>query len=202
MESDHADRSTSTPDPIPGLPRFAVVDIETSGLSLNRHRILQVAVVLVHDGTVVDEWASFAKLRWPLQRVGPRRVHGITRSMLRRAPTLDQVITELLERIDGAVFTAHNVQFDWPFIERTARQAGIAYSTPRRLCTLRLSRQLDPQRQLSHRLGDVCERYGIANDHPHNAIYDARATAAVLPYLLHAHDVRSADDLEPLYERR
>lgn len=202
MEPDPADEPTSTPDPIPGLPRFAVVDIETSGLSLRRHRILQVAVVIVEDGAVVDEWVSFAKLRWPLQRVGPRRVHGITRAMLRRAPSLGEVLTELFERIDGAVFTAHNVGFDWPFIERTAGRVGIACSTPRRLCTLRLSRQLDPERRLSHRLGDVCERYGVANDHPHDALHDARATAAVLPHLLHAHHVRAAEDLDPLYERR
>ncbi len=202
MEPDQADVRTSTPDPIPGLPRFAVVDIETSGLSLKRHRILQVAVVLVENGVVVDEWVSLAKLRWPLQRVGPRRVHGITRAMLRHAPPLHQVLTELLTRIDGAVLIAHNVRFDWPFIERSARKAGVACSTPPRLCTLRLSRQLDPERQLSHRLGDVSERYGITNDHPHNAIYDARTTAAVLPHLLHAHQVQSASDLDPLYERR
>ena len=57
MEPDHTDVRTSTPAPITGLPRFAVVDIETSGLSLRRHRILQVAVVVVEGGAVVDEWA-------------------------------------------------------------------------------------------------------------------------------------------------
>jgi DNA polymerase-3 subunit epsilon len=202
MQPDHADVRSSAPDPIPGLPRFAVVDIETSGLSVRRHRILQVAVVVVQDGVVVDEWSSLAKLRWPLQRVGPRKVHGISRKMLRRAPPLHQVLTDLFERLDGAVFTAHNVGFDWAFIERAARQAGVAGTTPQRLCTLHLSRRLDPERQRSHRLADVCARYGVANEHPHNAIYDARATAAVLPYLLHAHGVRASSDLDPLYERR
>ena len=65
-----------------------------------------------------------------------------------------------------------------------------------------MSRQLDPERQLSHRLGDVCERYGVTNQRPHDALYDARATAAILPHLLQAHEVRSATDLDPLYERR
>ena len=73
-------------DLVVALPRFAVVDIETSGLSLRRHRILQVAVVIVDDGVVVDEWSSLVKLRWPWQRVGPRRVHGIGRRQLRAAP--------------------------------------------------------------------------------------------------------------------
>ena len=107
-----------------------------------------------------------------------------------------------MERLDGAVFTAHNVRFDWPFIERAARRAGLHAAVPRRLCTLRLSRQLDPERQLSHRLGDVCARHGIVNDKPHDALYDARATAAILPHLLGAHGVSSAADLESFYERR
>ncbi len=202
MESEHADVSKSAPAPIHGLPRFAVVDIETSGLSTQRDRILQVAVVTVESGVVVDEWASLLKLSWPLQRLGPRKVHGINRKMLRSAPPRGEVLTELIERIDGAVFTAHNVRFDWPFIERAARKAGIAVAPSRRLCTLRLSRQLDPDRQLSHRLGDVCDRYGVTNARPHDAIYDARATAAILPHLLQAHGVQSAADLEPLYDRR
>lgn len=183
------------------LPRFAVVDIETSGLSDRRHRILQVAVATVEGGEVVDEWSSLIKLRWRYQRVGPRKVHGIDRRMLRGAPDQRRVLEQLAERLDGAVFTAHNVAFDWSFIERAADKAGIPMRAVGRLCTLTMSRRLDPDRQLSHRLDDVCARYGIVNDRPHDARFDARATAQVLPHLLEAHGVGGADDLEPLYER-
>lgn len=184
------------------LPRFAVVDIETSGLSTRRHRILQVAVVTVEGGTIVDEWSSLIKLRWPFQRVGPRRVHGIDRAVLRDAPGQRDVLDQLAARLDGAVFTAHNVRFDWPFIERSARKAKVRLDPGDRLCTLWLSRRLDPERRLSHRLGDVAERYGITNERPHDALFDARVTALVLPHLLDEHGVGSADDLEPFYERR
>ena len=184
------------------LPRFAVVDIETSGLSTRWHRILQVAVVTVQNGEIVDEWTSLVKLRWPLGRVGPRRVHGITRGHLRRAPHQREVLAGLAERLDGAVFTAHNVRFDWAFIERAARRTRTPLAPPPRLCTLRLSRTLDPERQLSHRLADVCARYGITNDRPHDALHDARATATALPHLLAEFSVESADDLDQLYERR
>ncbi len=184
------------------LPRFAVVDIETSGLSTRWHRILQVAVVTVDGGEIVDEWSSLVRLRWPLQRVGPRRVHGISRRRLRGAPRQSDVLTELATRLDGTVFTAHNVRFDWPFIERAARRSRVSVTPEHRLCTLRLSRSLDPDRELSHRLGDVCERYGISNDRPHDALHDARATAAALPHLLAEHHVTSAEGLTALYERR
>ena len=77
------------------LPVFSVIDIETSGLSTRRHRILQIAVARVEGGEIVDEWSSLVKLRWPWQRVGPRRVHGISRRTLRGAPRPDDALTEL-----------------------------------------------------------------------------------------------------------
>lgn len=194
--------SQSTRLGVATLPRFAVIDIETSGLSTRRHRILQVAVVVVDGGEIVDEWSSLVRLRWPFQRVGPRRVHGIDRAILRGAPRQREVLEELARRLDGSVVTAHNVRFDWPFIVRAAKQSRVSLPPTPRLCTLRMSRTLDPDRVLSHRLGDVCERYGIVNDRPHDARYDALATAQILPHLLDAHGVHGPADLESLYERR
>jgi len=111
-------------------------------------------------------------------------------------------MNELAARLDGAVFTAHNVGFDWAFIERDAHTNKITMSPSNLLCTLRMSRKLDPDRMLSHRLADVCERYGIGNDRPHDALHDARATALILPSLLAAHDIHDVDRLATFYERR
>jgi DNA polymerase-3 subunit epsilon len=201
MEVEHelsGDRPVRSSGP---LPRFAVVDIETSGLSLRRHRILQIAVVEVQHGRVADEWSTLVRLRWPWQRVGPRRVHGISRRSLRRAPQLSDALGELGRRLDGAVFVAHNAAFDWAFIERAAGRTGTPLPPIARLCTLRMSRRLDPDRTMSHRLADLCERYGVSNDRPHDALFDARATAAVLPHLLEAAGVVDACALEAAYER-
>ena len=184
------------------LPRFTVIDVETSGLSQRRHRILQVGAVTVDaDGVVQDRWSTMVKLRWPLQRVGPTHIHGITRPMLRDAPRLGDVVDELSQRLDGTVFTAHNAQFDAGFIVRAARRRH-AFDLGPRLCTLRMSRRLDPDRQLSHRLVDVAERYGVAVTTPHDALADAEVTAAVLPHLIAAHGICDVADLEPFYDRR
>ena len=188
------------------LPRFAVVDLETSGLNTKRHRILQLGMVVVDaDGSVVDQWSSLVKLRWPLQRVGPTNIHGITRSTLRGAPPLDEALDELGARMNGAIFTAHNAAFDSEFIARAVRRRSsddpVRLSLQPRLCTLRMSRRLDPDRELSHRLGDVCERFGVVLERPHDALGDATATAAVLPHLLAAHGITDVEQLEPFYVR-
>jgi DNA polymerase-3 subunit epsilon len=163
--------------------RFAVVDVETSGLNARRHRILQVAVVTVlADGTVVDEWASY--VRPHLRRVGPKHVHGLTVRALRDAPTFSVVAPELARRLEGAVFCAHNAAFDWGFVARGMRRAALPVPAIEQLCTLRLSRANDPDRVRSHRLADLCDRYGVPLTQAHDALADARATAAVLPHLL------------------
>ncbi len=186
------------------LPHFAVVDLETSGLNTRRHRILQMAVVTIDgDGIVLDEWSSLVKLRWPLQRVGPTHIHGITRGSLKGASKLDDALDELGRRLDGSIFTAHNAAFDSDFLIRAIRRRPtddpLRLGLDARLCTLRMSRRLDPERTQSHRLGDVCQRYGVTIERPHDALGDATATAAVLPHLLAAHHITEADQLAPFY---
>jgi DNA polymerase-3 subunit epsilon len=177
--------------------RFAVVDIETSGLRPSRHHILQVAVVGVDaSGAELDRWSTYVRpRRWPFARVGPRRIHGIKRMMLRDAPSLPEALAQLAQRVEGAVFTAHNAEFDLAFLRRNAARQGMSWPSSPELCTLLLSRSLDPERVQSHRLGEVCRRYGVALDRPHDAMADARATAAVLPYLLKDAGICSREQL-------
>jgi DNA polymerase III subunit epsilon len=174
--------------------RFAVVDVETSGLSLRRHHLLQVGVVVIDGGgQVVDRWASLVRPRRRfLFRVGPRRLHGIGRRQLRHAPEPRPVLTRLADSLSGSVFVAHNAPFDVGFLRKAAAAARVDLPIDSTLCTLRLSRQLDPHRHDSHRLGAICERYGVQLVRPHDALADADATAAVLPHLLAAHGITSA----------
>ncbi len=75
------------------------------------------------------------------------------------------------------------------------RPHGVTVPIVNPLCTLTMSRRLDPDRQLSHRLGDLCARYGIELVRPHDALADADATAAVLPHLLRAHGITTSAQL-------
>jgi DNA polymerase III subunit epsilon len=180
--------------------RFAVVDVETSGLSVRRHHVLQVGVVVIDgDGVVHDRFSSLLapRSRW-FFRVGPTDVHGIRRRQLRHAPPAPQVLGELAQRLHGARFVAHNAPFDIEFLEKTSRRHGVALPINDPLCTLRLSRALDPDRQLRHRLTDLCDRYSVVLVRPHDALADADATAAVLPHLLRAHGITTVDQLAAL----
>ncbi len=185
--------SVDAVDAVLAAQRFAVVDVETSGLSVRRHRVVQVAVVTVlGDGSVVERWGSDVRAL----RVGPRRVHGITWRRAWRAPSFRTVADELTERLRGTIVVAHHARFDWAFLGRAFRRAGLEAPTGATLCTLELSRSLDPDRQLRHRLDDLCERYGVARGRSHDALADAEATARVLPRLLADAGIADAASLQ------
>lgn len=180
--------------------RFAVVDVETSGLDVRRHHVLQVGVVVVDgNGTVLSRWSTLIapRHRW-FFRVGPSSLHGIHRRHLRHAPPLVSVMRQLAARLTDTRFVAHNAPFDLAFLRKAATEAGVALPITDPLCTLRMSRALDPGRTMSHRLADLCVRYGVSLDRPHDALADAEATAAVLPHLLRAHGVVTVDQLASL----
>jgi DNA polymerase III alpha subunit (gram-positive type) len=172
---------------------FAVVDVETSGLSARHSRVLQVAVVTATaDGTVLHRWSSYVRPRWRwLFRLGPKRIHRIDRSTLRRAPSLAEVMSQFTRAIEGSVLTAHNLKFDRSFLVASAHRSGHHWSPDRELCTLELSRSLDPERQYSHGLAGLCRKYDIPLTRHHDALADAEATVALLPHLFAASGVRT-----------
>jgi DNA polymerase-3 subunit epsilon len=175
--------------------RFAVVDVETNGLSSRRDRLLQIAVITTTGhGDVLDRWSSPVRPRFG--RVGPTHIHGLTARDLEEAPAFADIAPELVRRLDGAVFTAHNAEFDWGFVVRALRRAGYRVPDTTRLCTARLSRAVGSDAP-SHRLADVCERHGIVITRAHDAKADAEATAAVLPHLFADGALETAADLAP-----
>jgi DNA polymerase-3 subunit epsilon len=180
--------------------RFAVVDVETSGLSRRRHRLLQVAVVIVTgDGEVVERWSSPVRPRFG--RVGPTHIHGLTARSLRCAPTFAEIAPELVRRLEGVVFTAHNAEFDWGFVADALQRNGYRPPDAVRLCTARLSRAVAVDAP-SHRLTDVCARHGITITRAHDAAADAEATAAVLPHLFADGGLHTNADLGPFLRGR
>jgi len=156
---------------LPG--RYAFVDVETTGGSPNRDRVIEVAVVALEDGVVVDEWSSLVRPDRPI----PRTITGLTgidNDMVADAPRFADLCGELVERLNGRVFTAHNVRFDYGFLRNELARAGVDWRA-RRLCTVRLSRKLYPHHR-GHGLDALIRRFGLSCDGRHRALGDVLAT--------------------------
>jgi len=153
----------------------AFVDIETTGGSLGLHRIIDVAVIGC-TGDVVDfEWQSLVNSGVHVP-AGITALTGIDNEMLIDAPPFERIAKELRERLEGRVFIAHNVRFDYGFIRREFAGVGTPWRSPN-LCTVRLSRALYPEMP-RHNLDAVMDHHGIVIENRHRAMPDAKALLA------------------------
>lgn len=131
--------------------RFAFVDVETTGSSPLASRVTEVAVIGAQraaggDWVVTDEWSSLVN---PCAAI-PAEIQfltGITPAMVAKAPTFGELAGELLPRLAGSdtVFVAHHARFDYGFLKAEFARCGIEFGA-RTLCTVRLSKLLDPDR--------------------------------------------------------
>jgi DNA polymerase III subunit epsilon len=153
----------------------AFVDIETTGCTPGMHRIIDVAVIGATGSAVDFEWQSLVN---PGVHVpaGITELTGIDNEMLADAPPFERVAKDLRERLEGRVFIAHNVRFDYGFIRREFALMGTAWRSPN-LCTVRLSRALYPEMP-RHNLDAVMERHDIHIANRHRAMPDAQALLA------------------------
>jgi len=153
----------------------AFVDIETTGCTPGMHRVIDVAVIGARGDAVDFEWQSLVN---PGVHVpaGITALTGIDNDMLADAPPFERVAKELRERLEGRVFIAHNVRFDYGFIRREFALMGTAWRSPN-LCTVRLSRALYPEMP-RHNLDAVMERHDIHIENRHRAMPDAQALLA------------------------
>ena len=178
---------------------FAIVDIETTGLRVKDDEILQIAVVLQDwNSEPTHSWSTYVRPpRWLSRDLGPHHVHGISRRHLVFALTPAKAIKKFADLTAGRIVVAHNAEFDTSFLRTAAAQQNIDLRWQGVVCTLKLSRKLDPQRQQTHKLATLCERYGIDLTHAHDALHDATATAQLLPHLLRGNGVSDAEGIQP-----
>ena len=127
---------------------YAVVDLETTGTSVESDEIVSpMAVVrLDAEGAELDRFASLVRPGGPIPPGRRRRSTGSTTHRSRGAPFFAELERELLGLLDGAVFVAHNADFDLPLLMHAFARAGIRYRPPGVACTLDGFRLLEPGR--------------------------------------------------------
>lgn len=176
---------------------YAVVDVETTGGSPRRgHRMTEVAVVEVDGGAITGEFQTLVN---PGRKI-PSRISaltGITDAMVADAPYFEDIAGEVLRRLEGRVFVAHNVSFDWRFVSNQLGDAIGQVPQGPRLCTVKMARRLEPD--LTRRnLDALATHFGIPIEARHRALGDALATARVFLRLLDRARGKGAHDLPSL----
>ncbi|MBL7473939.1 exonuclease domain-containing protein [Robertkochia sediminum] len=169
--------------------RFAIVDIETTGLAGRDNRVTEIAVVW-HNGREKEK--EFHSLVNPGVPISPfvTGLTGIDDGMVAEAPAFEELAPLLLDLFKDRVFVAHNVQFDYQVLRSEFKRMDLDFRS-KKLCTVRWSRKVFPGLH-SYSLGKLCASLDIPLEDRHRAKGDIDATVLLLERLLH-------NDLEEVY---
>ena len=170
-------------------------DLETTGFDPRSDRIVQFALVgsdadgsHLNTHSLVDPGIAI-----PIEST---RVHGIEDGDVRGAGSFGDHIDSISRLIEGSVIVGHNVlAFDWRFMEVECSRIGRDGPEPLAIVdTLVIARRFGvPGR---HKLGVLCERYGIRLERSHRADADAGATLLLLWKLMGAYPKKFKGGIE------
>jgi DNA polymerase-3 subunit epsilon len=160
---------------------YAIVDIETTGGHASQFGITEIAV-FIHDGNQVIK--RFETLINPQQNIPSyiTALTGINNAMVASAPIFEEIAYDLFEILNGQIFIAHNVNFDYSFIHHHLKVAGYELNV-KKLCTVRLGRKVFPGLP-SYSLGKLCRTLDLPIENRHRAGGDAQATVLLFEHCL------------------
>jgi DNA polymerase III epsilon subunit family exonuclease len=157
---------------------FVSVDVETTGLSADDCRVIEVGMVRFERGQVAERWGSLVNPGVP---VPPKitEITSITDEMIADAPTFREIKWEVYGRMRDRVFVAFNSGFDHGFLKMEMDRAGLTMPDVPILDPQVWARQLMTN-QRRYNLGSLCDKFGIALENAHRAVDDAEAAGKVL----------------------
>lgn len=160
---------------------FAVVDIETTGGHAAGNSITEIAIHLTDGERVVEAFESLVNPQQPIPRY-IQALTGISQEMVEKAPAFEDLARKVYEMLQGNIFVAHNVNFDYSFVKHQLQSCGYSLQA-QKLCTVQLSRKIVPGLH-SYSLGTLCRCLQIPVNRRHRAGGDAAATAKLLELLI------------------
>lgn len=175
---------------------FSVIDLETTGLSAGRDRIVEISVVRADPGdeprVVLDTLIN------PERRMGGTKIHGIRQEDVEDAPTFREVIGDVVTAIEDSVVCAYNVYFDIKFINDEFGRVGARGDLPH-LCLMYLRPMLGLGSRCS--LEEACRIHSINYPAMHMAGADAYASSQLVPLYLQAITDNNIDTFGDLVQR-
>ena len=155
---------------------YVVFDLETTGFSPIKDKIIEIGAVKVENGVITDKFSTFVNPKVPIP-FEITNLTSITDDMVMEAPDIETILPQFLEFVGDAVLVAHNASFDVSFIEQNCRYQDI---TPdfTSVDTVAMARILLPTLS-KFKLNVVANALHISLENHHRAVDDAGATAEI-----------------------
>jgi len=157
---------------------FAVLDFETTGTSGKHNRAIEIGIVSVKNGEIFETFQSFIN-PGTLVPYYITSLTGITNDDVHDAPFFEDLTSQIIDFIGDSILVAHNMPFDYSFLQNEFMRADVLPPKNETLCTLKLARKLYPELK-SKSLGNLVQHFGIRHKNVHRALGDAMVTAKLL----------------------
>lgn len=172
---------------------FVVFDLETTGFSPEKDKIIEIGAVKVEHGEITGRFSTFVNPQTPI----PYRIEELTSirdDMVLDAPKIEEILPEFLSFCGGAVMVAHNADFDMSFIIQNCRQQGLSAEFTI-IDTVALARILLPNLN-RFKLDTVAKALGVSLENHHRAVDDAGCTAEIFVKFVRMLKERGMETLE------
>lgn len=153
------------------VPNYVIFDLETTGVSCNRDRIIEISAVKVVNSEVVDEFSELVNPECDIPYYASR-VNGITDAMVEDARTFSEVLPDFLKFIGNSILVGHNIHsFDMKFLYRECKVLYGEMIMNDYVDTLYVARRLVPE-LAHHKLVDLANYFNIPAFGAHRALND------------------------------
>lgn len=160
-----------------------ILDFETTGLSTDYSRIIEVGAAIVKGDEIVETFSSLCN---PGVELPPfiTSLTGISTAMLDGQPSPEEVMEDFYSFMGERPILAHNASFDGRFLRAELGRIDYDFANPL-LCTMLLSRRLILDSD-GHKLGTLKRYLNYQEDdghRDHRALDDVKVTACLWGHL-------------------
>ena len=173
--------------------KYCVVDIETNGSKPGTSQVIEIGAIMVQNGEVIGSYETFVECAFLPEYI--TKITGIEPEDLKGAPTRREALIGLRHFMEDAVFVAHNVDFDYHFLNASFDRFGLGSIGNPRLCTIDLARRTFESERYG--LGYLIASLGMETANHHRAFSDAVCANKVMEKSFETlpEYVKTADDL-------
>ena len=158
-----------------------VLDTETTGLDYTRERLVEFAAVRLENGKITDEYQTLINPQQHIRK-SSIAIHGITPEMVEDAPTEEEVMPEILKFIGDYPIVAHNVIFDYSFLNEAKLRVTGEKMENARIDSQMMFKEIAPELE-SHGLEALTKRFNVDLTNHHRAMADTMGLALAYPKL-------------------
>lgn len=156
--------------------RYCIIDIETNGSKPSNSQVIEIGAVMFQDGKIIDRFETFVECAYLPEYI--TKITGIEPIDLKDAPTQKQALTSLKEFMDDSIFVAHNVSFDYGFLNASFERFGLGNIGNLKMCTIDLAKRTFESQKYG--LAYLIESLELDASSHHRAYSDALCATQVM----------------------